>query len=543
MAGSNATATYTVITDTHGYPWGSTTADFDLGDNTNSDNSASEAIHPTTGTKIKIYGNHDVKEAGHNNGKMESWPDPDNHVLFLGLDSATAFDSYLVPEDQIYAMVEAMNGVAAGWDIVILTHIPQFPAHADMGSSYGGTTTGQRERSDSLVEILKKFNKRETGSYSYTDESKQTHTFNYNFSAKTGHVIGCFCGHVHNRIRCRYKGIYMESFYTNGAEEWTTERQGNAGMYPPETQYISIDFQAKKVNGNDYTGHEDETDIVMITTPPRQGNTTYGDAATGAYTMYPGTNSYAKFYQKRYVGYSYSSNPGVLHDVNGSSVVSGQNSIANSWFYVNNAYFHGLSKNVKYIRFDAAGELRYYSTETNSANDYQEIPNYKNAHIVFDTVPCPSTSPGKTWTFINGLFEGVRSTPSFSYKSGVLPGQNGYSIEFNSNGLATGITHYNQDVTYGAGDNWINVSSILVCWRGFGDMESTDSTSNYAQVGITGTFPSGGIKLNLARSTATGYNWIPNSVNLLMRVVGSNSQPYWFYDGRLTTLTDAQVGI
>ncbi len=359
-----------VITDTHGYPWGSKTADFDLGDNTNSDNIGfHEAIHPTAGNRFRLYGNHDVKEAGHNN-KMEFWPDSTNKVLFLGLDSATDFGSYLVPKEQIYDMTQKMNEAAAGWDIVILTHIPQFPYHADMGSSYGGTTTGQRERSDSLVEILKKFNTRDSGSYSYTDQSNQTHTYNYNFSTKTGHVIGCFCGHVHNSIRCRYKGIYMESFYANGAEEWTTERQGNAGMYLPKAQYISINFQTKQVNGNDYTGHENETNIVMISTPSRQGDTTYGDAATGSYTMYPSTNSYAKFYQKRYVGYSYSSAPGVLHDA-----TLGQNAIANSWFYVNNAYFHGLGHAVQYIRFDAAGELRYYSTSGNKGEDFQEIPN------------------------------------------------------------------------------------------------------------------------------------------------------------------------
>ncbi len=510
MAGSNATATYTVITDTHGYPWGPTTADFDLGDNTNATELFfKEAIHSTNATKMTLCGNHDVFVTNKNHGCLQTYYDDENKVIFFGLDTVdtdVSLTTIRVPQSQINQMATILNQLTTGWDVVVLSHIPVFPNPKSTSEwpFHNGAVSNYLE----IIELLQ----------------------DYKSSGK-GNVIGCFAGHVHNRLQCYYNGIYMETFNANGGDEYKYSNCNNGGWYQPTINTININFQNKTVNTHSYTS-------ISLTDPSADGPrdvsaNVYGSAATGLYSMYQGGTSYPKFYQGRYVGYSYDSSTGADY----------RNTIDGAWWYVNNAYFHGLSKNVQYVRFDAAGELRYYSTNGHDNTDFQEIPNYKNAHIVFDTVPCPSTSPGKTWTFINGLFEGVRSTPSFSYKSGVLPGQNGYSIEFNSNGLATGITHYNQDVTYGAGDNWINVSSILVCWRGFGDMESTDSTSNYAQVGITGTFPSGGIKLNLARSTATGYNWIPNSVNLLMRVVGSNSQPYWFYDGRLTTLTDAQVGI
>ena len=84
MAGSNATATYTVITDTHGYPWGPTTADFDLGDNTNATELFfKEAIHSTNATKMTLCGNHDVFVTNKNHGCLQTYYDDENKVIFF----------------------------------------------------------------------------------------------------------------------------------------------------------------------------------------------------------------------------------------------------------------------------------------------------------------------------------------------------------------------------------------------------------------------------------------------------------------------------
>ena len=66
---NNNGPTYTVITDTHGYPWGSKTADFDLGDNTPSTGVGfNEPIHPTVGARHRLFGNHDVAVHGQPKG-------------------------------------------------------------------------------------------------------------------------------------------------------------------------------------------------------------------------------------------------------------------------------------------------------------------------------------------------------------------------------------------------------------------------------------------------------------------------------------------
>ena len=58
--------TFSVITDTHGYPLSSKEANFDLGDNTESDDLFTLEPIDTTQADIIIYGNHDVAKLGNN---------------------------------------------------------------------------------------------------------------------------------------------------------------------------------------------------------------------------------------------------------------------------------------------------------------------------------------------------------------------------------------------------------------------------------------------------------------------------------------------
>ena len=121
-------------------------------------------------------------------------------------------------------------------------------------------------------------------------------------------------------------------------------------------------------------------------------------------------------------------------------------------------------------------------------------------------------------------------------------GKNGYSIVFNANGYAQQINLNGVKQTYSAGDNWINVYNLRVFWRPFTDHSNYDSTGNVPQIGITGTFGTN-TRINLGRSTTSGSNWISNRYNVLIRVVGENNKVSWLYDGRLTNLTDDELGI
>lgn len=504
MAGSNSTATYTVSTDTHGYPWGPLGADFDLGDNTNATATYfKEATHETFAKHIKLCGNHDVYATGKNYGKLQTYRDYDNKVIFFGLDTVDtdqSLETIRVPQDQIDEMQSIVNSLTTGWDIVVLSHIPLFPNPKSVSEwPFHNVAAGNYEK---VLDILHGYQK--------------------------GDVIGCFAGHVHNSLKCYYNGIYMETFNTNGCAEWSPNNCGNQGWYQPQLNTIEIDFNSKMVNGFAYKNIVPREPVADTNGP---STNKYGVNATGQYSMYKGGSSYPKFYQGRYMGYSYNSAKGA----------ASPNNISDAWWFVNGVYFHGIGRYVRYVRFDARGELRYYSTTGHENDDFVEIPNYLSASIVFDTVERPSTEAGYTWFFKNGLFQSVKQSPTFSYKSGSLLGKNGYAITFNSNGVPTGLTHNGSPVTYGAGDNWINVYTMSIYYRGLGDLDTCDTTSNVPQIGITGTFPCD--KINLARPTSTGSNWIQDRINLFMRIVGEGNQVYWLYDGKLTDLTDAKVGI
>ena len=53
--------TYTVVTDSHGYPFAMHGADFDLGDNTEASTTyPTDIVHSTGALHMTLYGNHDV---------------------------------------------------------------------------------------------------------------------------------------------------------------------------------------------------------------------------------------------------------------------------------------------------------------------------------------------------------------------------------------------------------------------------------------------------------------------------------------------------
>ena len=104
-----------------------------------------------------------------------------------------------------------------------------------------------------------------------------------------------------------------------------------------------------------------------------------------------------------------------------------------------------------------------------------------------------------TWTFQNGLL--VSAVPT--YCAGSLAGKNGYAIEFNANGVPTGISRNGsagQD--YGAGQNYVNYKDVKV-YQGSELIHITQ----VPQIGITGRFTSSS-KINLARAICCCVLWM-----------------------------------
>ena len=404
------TYTYTVITDTHGRPWGKTQADFDLGDNTVSTGSDfREAIHSTTVNKnIRLYGNHDAAVAGHGNGKLQIYPDTAHHVVVYGFDCASSLQNYEIPSDQIRDFLTDLQNRPNNYNVIVLTHVPLYPTPDDDSKYYPGAEEDYWDKSgeskmisaNKLVYLLNQFKARKSG---------KEGTTSYNFINKTGTVIGCFSGHIHNSVKVYYKGIYMESFTTNGDCEYTADIQYlNGGLYIPYSnksgngyvETITVDDSEMTVNGEKYDKPLPEVNdaaynknaLTVINIKSTSSGTSEGDAATGAVTFEEGSSNYPKFRKSRYVGFSTSSSPGVAD--------TGFNN-NNGYWYLNNVTLNGIGvSGVTHIRFDASGLLRYYSKSGSGNNSFIEIPNYQNVTITF------TTNNGYTWTFRNGLYNG-----------------------------------------------------------------------------------------------------------------------------------------
>lgn len=519
-------ANYYVVTDTHGFPWGnnySQAIDFDLGDNTPStDASFVEDIHDT-GATLTLIGNHDTvcldpdDVTAYMDTILEYRADSkaekgNEKVAFFGINVTREMYEFDITDNALSSLASKMEDLPSNVNVVILSHVPLFKSTTAMGDSYPNENDWVNwSKVETLISMLQAFNN-QSSNYTLLNKS-------YNFN-NGGRVIGCFSGHIHNHVKCYYKNIYMESFGTNGASEWTSSgSKSNSALYQPTIKVISIDLQNKKVNGQDYIHTGTSTSTQVISIENGYSGTAFGDAAIGPYAL--GDNYYPKFYQGAYVGYSYDDATQGIEKINNND---GYFSLGNG---VN---IPEINKTAKYIRFDAAGLLRYYSTTTKTNSAFIEIPNYKTATITF-------TYNNVNWSFKNGLL-----VYAAKFVSGTIYGKNNFSIVFDSNGYAKQINENGVKKDYPAGDNWINIYNLRVFWRPFTDHSNYDSTGNVPQIGITGTFGTN-TRIDLARSTTSGSNWIPNRYNVLIRVVGENNVVSWLYDGRLTNLTDSELGI
>ena len=525
-------ATYTLITDTHGYPWGQNfQVDFDLGDNTpSSTGTFQEAIHETKASAITLLGNHDteyllshgytydeiIEEYG-----LQQYPKSlsgfniNSDVVFFGLNSTFGLHDFRIETSVLEKLAEKLESLPAGAKIAILTHVPLFPYDEAFGTCYGSMSDWKSGRWESQVEngilqLLKRYEEGETFTISGKD-----------FTFKSGgQVVGCFCGHVHNSIKCYYKGFYMEAFKSNGANEYTTESNGNQAMYQPEIQKIVI--SGNTVNGKPFSTDEEDLDFNDNDINHTNMGKAYMNASSAYYQFNEGDGFTPRFYDGVYIGYTTDKEKKTNNLPNDN----------NGYYQVDDdIYINGSRRSATYVRFDAAGELRYYGSNSSTTS---EIPNYQNSTVTF-------TTNSVNWEFEDGLLHSVAPV----YAAGELFGKNGYSIRFDSNGYATGIWHNGSKYPDTDNGNWINVYNLRVYWRPFTDLsrDQWEGTGATPQIGITNMFSDGNCRINLARNGTTDDNWIPDRYNVFLRIVGENNKVYWLYDGRLTKLTDEKVGI
>lgn len=553
---------YNVTADTHNSPWGhrngvnGTTIHFDLGDNTLGCNPG-ELDDPEimSATCMALRGNHDtsvwgwnqnsVDENGNYRLQMQTYLDSTHKIAFFGLDvGMTTAGAIEIPLRQIDDLAEALAELDEGWDVVVLTHAPLFPKNlneveltedsepwacgecwtrpTDSFDSNGilnpvaGTYAAE---ADKVVDLLNKFRVHRSGdAYTYTTLNGTK----LSFTSSNGRVIGCFAGHIHNQVKCIYRGIAMEAFPTNGSDEWTHDASyANMGLYNPTLGYININFDSKTVNGQPFTAEASVNKMSKVGNYHHsEADCYYIDKASCNFKMMESSNARPKFYDGVYIGYSYNILDGTFFGYNGRN--------DRYWPFgaMVNMNVGGQTITARSIWFDAKGRLRYYTISTPSDyKTYEEIENYDNVRVTFK-------ANNVQWTFQDGLL--VSSVPV--YKSGSFIGKNGYGITFGSNGVPKGITLNGGDPKdYGTGENYINVMSIQI-YSGT-DLKELTATP---QIGITGTF-SALSKIDLARSTSSGANQISSADNVLMRVVGNNNAVIWIYNGKLTALTDQQV--
>ena len=409
-------ATYYVTTDTHGYPWGESNvaqAHFDLGDNTPSNpNSFQEEPHNPSGSNLimRVLGNHDAAYYNNNSTPPKpnlqlqtTWTLEGKTICALGFNSAVGQNAYDISVTDILAAYNYLENHASGMHVMVLTHNPLFKPITtngfETGSSYDQEdlekwVSWSEDSSDvdetareALVNMLRAYRSTSSSQKSFNLKGT-TYTF-----MKSGYIIGCFCGHIHNHVRCYYRGIYMEAFGTNGANEWTNEGdRGNAGLYTPVTYTIELNPSNYSVNGKLYSSRTSSSTAPIATANAYTG-TGMGDGATGAVKFDYSSNHYPKFRQSRYIGYSCYPSNGVTYT----------NSNDGFW-YVRGTTLNGIGvNNVTHIRFDAAGLLRYYSTSGSSNSAFEQIDNYTNVTITF-------TANGYTWRFVNGLYNGYTAT-------------------------------------------------------------------------------------------------------------------------------------
>jgi len=422
------TAVYTVIADTHGYTTGSLEADFDLGDNTTSNSTMHEPIQHTKASKFALLGNHDVAQLMHEAGMyvektdteitmpdgkewcgLKVYADQEKKILFLGLESAKSFHSYTVPERQISLMAQKINGLPEDWDAVIMTHVPLFPPRTTSGGAWNEKMEKRCDRIDDslrgtdmdtrsnymrsardVVRILSAFQTRNTVEYKGVT---------YDFTSKTtNHIIGCFCGHIHNTLKCAVslcdfcgyteyteqnrKKIYMEAFRTNGSADYSPTSMANAGMYIPDPSpcKIEIDFDAMTVNGTSYISPAISADYIIGTT---SAGHPFSVLAKGEYKLSEDAEIYPKFYNGKCIGW-------------GMKPESGATRYGDNIHTVHGITVEGIDVSVEKLRFSASGLLKYYVGVDSPVQ--KTIPDYDTATIRF------VTDNNVKWHFEKGLF-------------------------------------------------------------------------------------------------------------------------------------------
>lgn len=563
-------ATYTVITDTHSYHWGIKEADIDLGDNTNADGTErGEAIGATSTELMTLYGNHDVQRLIYENSwetdpakkkpllkGLQCVPVSEDKVLLIGFDCATDVNTYIIPSEQITGAAQMLTELDTDWDVVVLMHVPMFPyqqnsALPDSQNTWECWTESEEKKWDKYEDMYSDTDRRfwmksprELLRILAAFQCKSSVTYDgvtYNYSTKTSNnVIGCFFGHIHNGVKCAislndYVGetgtsaidttpIYMEAFRTNGSAEYDKEKHSNAGWYLPAHNLadskIVIDFDAKTVNGTSYVNPT----IPYIVNIGGSGSIV-ADTAEGAYETKANYGFYPKFNSGYFCGWN-------------TNVTGGATSFNNNnYFEIGNVYVHGLEQMENIIEFSINGLLRYHGELSKVTQERQEIEGYDSINVWF------VSDDGNKWYFENGRH--IYTAPvdidlPLTPRSGTLVGQNGYTITFDANGLATGIRHNGTAATYPAGDNWVNVSAIRIYTDFANQPDWYTSIVQTAQVGITGTFTNAKA-INMARSTIYGANRMEASPFALMRVLDWAGNVFWFYDGILMNLTDADI--
>ena len=416
---------YGVIADTHGYPWGRreriTSGQyaekylFDLGDNTMCTTiGGEEPVEVISGANIRLFGNHDTCQNNYQLKGLQILEDTANKVIIFGLDSCTSnLTTHTLISSQVTSLANRLEQLDADWDVIVLTHVPLFPATDATGYCWS------EERPTYAGDLIKVLSAYKTHSICECLGS----TFDY--TSKTGNVIGCFCGHVHNSITCAINGIYMEAFTTNGAETYlpsTTNntRSYNSGLYSPNTTRISIDFDHQTVNNMSYINPTSDYHIGYSAHPENDK----GQQAHGAFVLRSGGTDFPKFMTDgTYVGWgSTAFGAATENSFSAWSIDSSTITIGNS------------SVNATQVLWGCKGLLRYYVTASGSR---VEIPNYENTTVRF-------VSNGMQWNFSDGKYLHDRGKMyKFKASSSAYPvfDSRGYYLGWSNaaNGYITGL--------------------------------------------------------------------------------------------------------
>lgn len=496
--------TYTVVTDSHGYPFAMHGADFDLGDNTEASTTyPTDIVHSTGALHMTLYGNHDVYARKKNNSGYTPYEDifsinsTTYRVVFYGLDTSfydpeNGMDgqhkaSNLIPIDQIQEMADDLYQKANSnqtWYVIVLTHIPLFPGIGDY-SWPSEPAEKQPINYNWVISLLKAY--RDGGTV-------LGHTF-----APGGNVIGCFCGHTHSNIQYASSNdhIYMESLQaTGGATATSSQSIKDAGLYNRPSNSITINFTDRKVNGHTFDSPTIEpANVVYSNLTNSRKNIT-----SGMFKL--DSNSYPKFCTDgKYLGYSSSSESGCDYNYNSHWNV-------NTTIYCGNTVIPTTK-----ILFSPDGKLSSCYTNGN----FEFIPNYSTANFHF-------VANGKRWEFSNGLYVFDKSKAyKFNNNSLYYPG-------FDADGRYLGWSNGPNKLLTGARDSTTSSRSFTLVSTG-----TTRLYVNHIHVAavINIIFDTNGILTSFERNNGTYYT----DVSGLVEIIGGSAK--WIFNNGLLTSIEA----